>query len=95
MSPMGIAASYWILAMALGVLGMLLILLAADGLVKGRGDPPSIIMGFFFGIAGLALLYVSLNGFWDFARGYTTTLDVLVKVWVKLAALMHHFWQAF
>ena len=90
----GIAASYWILAFALGVMGMLFIFLASDGLVRGRGDPPSVIMFVFFGLAGLGLLYLSLNGFWDFARGSTGTLDVLVRVWIQLAQLLHHFWAA-
>lgn len=94
MSPYGIAASYWVLALALGVLGMLLLFLASDGIVKGKGDPPSIIMAAFFGMAGLWLLYMSLNGLWEFANGYTRTLDWLVKMWVQMARLVHIFWQA-
>ena len=95
MSPSGIAASYWILAMALGVLGMLPLCLAPDGLVRGKGDPPSMVMALFFGTIGLSLLYVSLNGFWDFARGYTDTLDLLVRGWIHMARLVHLFWRAF
>ncbi|MCG3151869.1 MAG: hypothetical protein GEEBNDBF_01154 [bacterium] len=93
MSPYGIAASYWVLALSLGTLGLLFIFTAMDGLVRGKGDPPSIVMGAFFGIAGLTLLFFSVNGLWEFSFGQTATLDRVVRGWVEMATLTNKFWR--
>lgn len=93
MSAYGIAASYWILAFSLGVLGLLFIFAAMDGLVKGKGDPPSMIMAAFFGTFGLTLLYFSVNGLWEFSIGHTKSLDYLVAIWVQGARLTNKFWH--
>ncbi|HYE79668.1 MAG TPA: hypothetical protein VEI97_16905 [bacterium] len=94
MSPFGIALSYWVLAMSLGIMGGTFLFLASENLVRGRGDLPAVVFALFFGLGGLGLLFISLNGFWDFANGYTDTLDVLVRGWAQLARVCHRSFTA-